>query len=96
VSCVGAFFCRGVEVLQLHDVSKDKLASIKEGEQHKEKTYEALCWISRPLTDADVTTLESIGEIELQQGTPVRVLHRRAPLTRAKVSTRARCWLDAE
>ena len=76
---------RGVEVVGVREMSKEALAAIKEGEEHKEKTYEALCWIPRPLTPADVALLGRQRDLDVRQATPVRVLHRRAPLTRTKV-----------
>lgn len=41
--------------------------------QEKQKSYRAVCWLPRPLTDADVALLEATRDLEVQQETPVRV-----------------------
>lgn len=50
-----------------------QLARLKEGEQEKEKSYVAVCWLPRPLTDADVAAIAGARGLEVQQQTPVRV-----------------------
>ncbi|KAL4440487.1 hypothetical protein ABPG75_003488 [Micractinium tetrahymenae] len=75
----------GVAVRGLFAASPAQLAWLKEGEQEKEKSYVAVCWLPRPLTDADVATIEGTRGLEVQQQTPIRVLHRRANLERPKV-----------
>ena len=69
--------------LQLAD--RSVLAKMKEGAEGKVKHYCALCWCAEPLTAAHKAALDAVKELQLEQDTPVRVLHRRAPLVRAKV-----------
>lgn len=57
----------------LFAASPAQLARLKEGEQEKEKSYVAVCWLPRPLTDADVALVEGTRGLEVQQQTPVRV-----------------------
>lgn len=74
----------GVQVRGLRAADAALVSRLKEGEQDKEKSYSALCWVPRALTHADVALLEGSAPLELQQQTPVRVLHRRANMTRAR------------
>ena len=75
---------RGVEARGLRPADAAVVARLREGEQEKEKSYSALCWLPRPLTQADVALLAGLGELELEQQTPVRVLHRRANMMRRR------------
>ena len=75
----------GVGALQIQMGSREQLAVLKHGEEDKVKHYRAVCWAARPLSQADVAVLNAVAELQVQQDTPVRVLHRRAPLVRAKV-----------
>ncbi len=75
----------GVAVRGLHCTSASQLAALKEGEQEKQKSYVAVCSLPRPVTDADLALLESTQELKVVQQTPVRVLHRRANLSRPRV-----------
>lgn len=63
----------GVAVRGLFAASPAQLARLKEGEQEKQKSYVAVCWLPRPLTDADVATIEGTNGLEVHQQTPVRV-----------------------
>lgn len=56
---------------------------LKEGEDQKKKTYLALC-ISPTIQTLDLEKLSSIKDLELQQKTPIRVLHRRPNATRSR------------
>eukprot|EP00897_Mesotaenium_endlicherianum_P008702 jgi/Mesen1/7860/ME000042S07298 len=56
-----------------------------------EKEYTALVWLSRALTPDDITLLHNTKELVVQQKTPVRVLHRRAPLTRPRTIHSMQC-----
>ncbi|CAI5465600.1 unnamed protein product, partial [Closterium sp. Yama58-4] len=81
----------GVCQLQLADSRMCTL--MRQGEAEKQKSYVAVVWISRSITQADVAKLESIKDLELQQKTPIRVLHRRSPLTRPRTIYSMRCHL---
>ncbi|XP_055880205.1 tRNA pseudouridine synthase Pus10-like [Biomphalaria glabrata] len=75
---------KDVQVRDLQIVSRKDTNLLKEGEIDKTKTYTALCWCDRQLTEADVELVNSLKEITLQQKTPLRVLHRRAAATRER------------
>ena len=76
----------GVEVRGLRDITQDAVAVLKQGEQEKRKSYAAVCWLPRAVTLADVEKINSMGkaEIEVEQWTPLRVLHRRANCVRRR------------
>ncbi|CAK9201722.1 unnamed protein product [Sphagnum troendelagicum] len=80
-----------VKVRELRQVGIDACAIMREGESEKQKEYAAVVWLSRPVTEADFECLSSFKELELQQKTPVRVLHRRSPLTRPRTIHWMRC-----
>jgi hypothetical protein len=75
----------GVDVANLQLTSRAMLTALKDGESEKRKHYRAVCWAPQALTAEDKAELDSIAELEVQQDTPVRVLHRRAPLVRTRV-----------
>ncbi|MEW5298438.1 MAG: hypothetical protein WDW36_001562 [Sanguina aurantia] len=81
----------GAGVRCLTPCTKKAVDGIKEAEETKEKTYQALVWLERPVTEADITTLVSRGQMTVMQDTPVRVLHRRAPMVRSKAVTVQSC-----
>lgn len=63
---------------------REDLHHIKSGEEDKKKTYRALCTIN---SDVTVELLESLNiekAFEIQQWTPLRVLHRRTLLNRPR------------
>lgn len=69
---------KDVFVRDLQIVSKDSIHSdLKEGESQKRKTYQALCCLSRALTEDDINLLSKTRELVIHQKTPIRVLHRR-------------------
>lgn len=51
---------------------------MKDGESDKRKIYRALVELSSPVEDAVLEKLNAMGEFELAQKTPIRVLHRSA------------------
>lgn len=56
---------------------------MKDGEDSKRKTYLALC-ISPTIANLDLDKLSSMKNVEVQQRTPIRVLHRRPNATRIR------------
>ncbi|KAG0598809.1 hypothetical protein M758_12G102100 [Ceratodon purpureus] len=80
-----------VKVRELRQVGIESCAIMREGESEKQKEYAAVVWLSRPVTQADFEALSSLKELELQQKTPVRVLHRRSPLIRPRTIHWMRC-----
>lgn len=75
----------GVQARGLQLASQADFQLMKEGEIAKRKHYRALCWAARELEEADEQLLNGTSELVVQQDTPVRVLHRRAPLIRERV-----------
>jgi tRNA pseudouridine synthase 10 len=63
---------------------RDTLDQLKQGEEEKTKTYEAICWCQRPLTPDDYDKMNNTRDLDLQQKTPIRVLHRRPVATRLR------------
>jgi len=71
-------------VRDLQVVSKDETDILKQGEEDKQKRYVAVCWSHDEITDDQIAKLAGIKDIELQQKTPIRVLHRRPLATRQR------------
>ncbi|KAG8192038.1 hypothetical protein JTE90_025304 [Oedothorax gibbosus] len=74
-----------IAVRHLQVITKLDTALLKEGEEQKRKTYSALCFVEKTLTEEDIAKLESIKDLVLYQKTPIRVLHRRTLSTREKL-----------
>ena len=73
-----------VEVSSLRFTSKDVVRRLKKAES-AQKEYRALVEFDHDLTDADLHILElRLNGVAIKQQTPLRVLHRRAGLTREK------------
>ncbi|KAJ8980890.1 hypothetical protein NQ317_011274 [Molorchus minor] len=74
-------------VIKLQQINKTDVMLIKDGEQHKHKHYKALCHIKQ-CEDIDILVnkinTDNSGPIEIQQKTPLRVLHRRTQAVRSK------------
>lgn len=67
-----------VKVRDLQFVSRNESQKLlKQGEQEKSKTYQAICCIDRSFTEADMIILNSVKDLVICQTTPIRVLHRR-------------------
>ena len=76
---------KDIFIRDLQIVSKSSIASLKEGEDAKRKTYKALCVLSKKFTlDFVKEKLEPIKDLELAQLTPIRVLHRRPDAERKR------------
>ncbi|KAJ1951359.1 hypothetical protein FBU59_000208 [Linderina macrospora] len=75
-----------VLVRHLQAITTNDTAIIKESSDSKTKLYCALVWFAKPLSSEKLDEINGRGKqgIVLQQKTPIRVLHRRAPLTRPK------------
>ncbi|SPR00188.1 tRNA pseudouridine(55) synthase [Plasmodiophora brassicae] len=58
--------------------------TLQAGADSKRKSYRAIMWTSAALTDEAVRTLQGSAPIEIQQKTPIRVLHRRSLLSRPR------------
>eukprot|EP00798_Chlamydomonas_sp_ICE-L_P015192 gene15193-21267_t len=72
----GGMMQSGAQMMHLQPCTRQAVEKIKEAEETKEKT---------PLNEDDVAKLLAVKGLEVQQDTPIRVLHRRAPKIRSKV-----------
>lgn len=73
-----------VTVSDLQVVKREELVHIKTGEENKKKIYRALCKIDCPITADVLQKLDLPDGFEIQQWTPLRVLHRRTLLCRPR------------
>ncbi|XP_053960994.1 putative tRNA pseudouridine synthase Pus10 [Anastrepha ludens] len=73
-----------ISVRDLQVVAREDLSHIKMGEEQKRKCYRALCQLSRPVTTDILKKLNLEQGFEIQQKTPIRVLHRRPLHTRPR------------
>jgi len=74
-----------ISVHNLRLVNKEDIKTLKEGEEEKTKEYTALCVTATPVEEEKFRELDELKDLELEQQTPIRVLHRRANATRHKV-----------
>ena len=49
------------------------------------KVYSCFVWVQKELKDEDINKLNSIKNLEVNQKTPLRVLHRRSLMDRKKI-----------
>ncbi|XP_057654540.1 putative tRNA pseudouridine synthase Pus10 [Diorhabda carinulata] len=74
-----------VVVLKLQQVTQADTKRIKFGEQDKRKHYTALCKTMAPNIDEVVEIINLLrGPIQIDQTTPIRVLHRRSQMVRKR------------
>lgn len=73
-----------VSVHNLQMVQREELIHIKAGEEQKRKFYRALCCLEKPATVEILQKLNIPEGFEIQQKTPIRVLHRRPLHTRPR------------
>ena len=73
-----------ISVKQLKVVSKDASRLLKEGEEEKRKFYSALIWTSNEIAPEQLVFLSELKNLQIEQKTPIRVLHRRTLATRAR------------
>ncbi|XP_041820495.1 putative tRNA pseudouridine synthase Pus10 isoform X2 [Chelmon rostratus] len=74
-----------IRVRDLQIVTREAMSRMKEGEEEKTKSYTALIWTQKPIQREDITFIDDIKELTLDQKTPLRVLHRRALAVRQRV-----------
>ncbi|KAH8409501.1 hypothetical protein KR222_007281, partial [Zaprionus bogoriensis] len=81
-----------VSIHNLQVVPREQLTHIKTGEEQKRKYYRALCLLEQPATAELLRKLQIPDSFDIQQKTPIRVLHRRPLHTRPRTiySVRAR------
>ncbi len=74
-----------VEVSDLQFSTRKVLQELKEKSPVSRKVYEALVYVDREISDADIELIEkTFTNLEIRQKTPTRVLNRRSDLTRIK------------
>ena len=79
-------YCHGFKI-----VDKQFFDSLKDIEISKAKSYSCVVWVKRRITPEDCRRLNAeVKELQLQQTTPIRVLHRRSLAVREKVIHRLR------
>ena len=81
---LGAILAGRVGLRDVHATTKKALDILREGAEEKEKTYDALVWLSRPFTDADVDKIGRTRDLVTRQNTPLRVVHRRTAMVRER------------
>ncbi|XP_044045445.1 putative tRNA pseudouridine synthase Pus10 isoform X3 [Siniperca chuatsi] len=74
-----------IRVRDLQIVTREAMSRMKEGEEEKTKSYTALVWTQKPIQSEDITFIDDIKDLTLDQKTPLRVLHRRALAIRQRV-----------
>ncbi|XP_034475208.1 putative tRNA pseudouridine synthase Pus10 [Drosophila innubila] len=73
-----------VSIHNLQVVPREQLTHIKTGEEQKRKYYRALCVLDEPVTLEILQKLQISESFDIQQKTPIRVLHRRPLHTRPR------------
>lgn len=63
---------------------RDELQNVKEGEEVKTKEYEAVCICDKTVTEEMLKKINEHDSVDLEQETPIRVLHRRPLAVRKK------------
>ena len=80
-----------VAAVDIHVTDAAAYRAMHEASEEKEKEYTAMCWAEKPLTLEDELMLSGIKDLQIQQSTPVRVLHRRTSMTRPRTIVSCRC-----
>ncbi|XP_061840334.1 tRNA pseudouridine synthase Pus10 isoform X1 [Nerophis lumbriciformis] len=85
-----------IRVRDLQMVSRDAMSRMKEGEEEKTKSYRALVWTLKSIQPDDITFMDHVKDLALDQKTPLRVLHRRTLAVRRRViHSMSTVFLDA-
>ncbi|XP_057188503.1 putative tRNA pseudouridine synthase Pus10 isoform X2 [Triplophysa rosa] len=74
-----------IRVRDLQIVTREATSRMKEGEEEKTKSYSALIWTEKAISDTDLEFLENMKNLKIAQKTPLRVLHRRPLAVRQRV-----------
>jgi len=73
-----------IQIRDLQRVEKSACSALKEGGADKTKSYRCIIWSKKELGERDLDFLEEIKNLDLNQKTPLRVLHRRSLATRIR------------
>ncbi|XP_061626147.1 putative tRNA pseudouridine synthase Pus10 isoform X1 [Phyllopteryx taeniolatus] len=74
-----------IRVRDLQMVSRDAMSRMKEGEEEKTKSYQALVWTHKSIHKDDIAFINHIKDLRVDQKTPLRVLHRRTLAVRQRL-----------
>ncbi|XP_077380326.1 tRNA pseudouridine synthase Pus10 isoform X2 [Festucalex cinctus] len=74
-----------IRVRDLQMVSRDAMSRMKEGEEEKTKSYQALVWTQKSIREDDIAFINHIKDLRVAQKTPLRVLHRRTLAVRQRL-----------
>ncbi|XP_055839951.1 putative tRNA pseudouridine synthase Pus10 [Episyrphus balteatus] len=85
-----------ISVKNLQMVLRDDLVHIKTGEEKKKKFYRAMCVIEQPITVEVLKKLDLPNGFDIEQITPIRVLHRRPLLSRPRTIYSTKAWVDEQ
>lgn len=85
-----------VSVRNLQMVKREELVHIKSGEEQKKKYYRALCVLDKPANKEILQKLNLPQGFEIQQKTPIRVLHRRPLHTRPRMIYKMQGWVNKD
>ena len=77
----------------MQPVSRATVLELKQGEEHKQKSYLAICRLTPAPAPAKLAALNAMADILLQQQTPTRVAFRRADLTRPRLVHTISCHM---
>ena len=84
-----------ISVRELKMVDKKTSSVLKTGEEEKEKLYSSLIWTSLPISPQDLSFLNEVSDLAINQKTPIRVLHRRSLATRERLIYSLKAiWID--
>ncbi|KAF9430557.1 putative tRNA pseudouridine synthase Pus10 [Podila epigama] len=83
---INAIMPEKVQVRNTAQLEPEDIKIIKDGEESKTKSYSALCWTSKLVTQAmiDAVNVYNNKSFIVEQQTPIRVLQRRAQMIRKK------------
>ncbi|XP_049849168.1 tRNA pseudouridine synthase Pus10-like [Schistocerca gregaria] len=73
-----------IRILDLQQVSDKDTETLKHGEEFKEKSYQCVLWMPEPVERERLESLSQTPEFEIEQLTPIRVLHRRSLCSRKR------------
>ncbi len=85
-----------VIVSDLELTSRKASEGFQESGESTRKTYSCVIYTKEPRSAADLHTMLEIGELEIHQQTPIRVLHRRSMAVRHKKFFYLQpCWINS-
>ena len=74
-----------IKISNLEVCNKEYTEFVKKAEVNKMKIYTCFVWVKKEVTDEDINKLNNIKNMDVNQKTPLRVLHRRSLMDRKKI-----------